>query len=785
MKKTNISMQINRTYVFLITLLGTGLFFTIGMLLYSNTAESINHSMLLLFFVIIASVMSISGILIIKIILDSKNNKSSKISDKIFLEFQDELKTTLGSIGDAVINTDVNGFITQMNPVAESLTGWTNIDAKGKPLVDVFSIIDEKSQLKIENPAEIAVKTNKRVGFTNHTLLISKDGGKIPIVNGGTLIKNELGKIINVILVFRDRTEVKKKEKIILESVHKYNNLFNSIRDSILIADTDRKIIDCNPAFVDLFGYKLEDIQGKETNYVYENIDEYNRMGSKIKENLDNPNFLHIINYKKKNGEVFPGETNVFYLKDVDGKIIGFIGLIRDISERIKSEEEKHRILETLNTAFDQSPTGIVLADENGKVNYINQSGLQIGGKDLSELAVGIDKYVSNWQLYHLNGDIMQAKEVPLARAVLYGETNSLEFIIKREDTDVTILTNAAPIKDKNNNIIGGVAVFIDISESKEIEKALLESQKRFRRLLQEVSSIAVQGYDENRKVIFWNKASEYLYGYSSEEAIGKDLLDLIIPDEMRELVEDAIQKMIITGKGFPAEELVLKRKDGSLVPVLSNHTVIDTSNNKKELYCLDIDLTDRKNAERDLKESEERYRLIHENSMDAILLTEPDGSIISANHSACRMFQMTQEEICKLGRSGVVDTTDTRLPELLEERKQNGFVKGVLTFFRKDKSKFQAEFTSSIFVNSEGKLRTSMIIRDITERKKYEDELKNQAEELMKANTELQQFNKLSVGREFRMIELKEQINALSQKLGVDPPYDLSIFNNNSINGK
>jgi PAS domain S-box-containing protein len=140
----------------------------------------------------------------------------------------------------------------------------------------------------------------------------------------------------------------RRKEFLLRESEQKYTRLFNNIRDAILVADTDRNIIDCNPTFTSLFGYTLNDLEGKKTAYLYENEREFHKLGKALKEIHKTDNFLKTVNYKKKNGEIFPGETSVHYLLDADGSNKGFIGLIRDISDRKKSEEELQQYREKL-----------------------------------------------------------------------------------------------------------------------------------------------------------------------------------------------------------------------------------------------------------------------------------------------------------------------------------------------------------------------------------------------------------------------------------------------------
>ena len=140
------------------------------------------------------------------------------------------------------------------------------------------------------------------------------------------------------------------------------------------------------------------------------------------------------------------------------------------------------------------------------------------------------------------------------------------------------------------------------------IEKSLAvqqlhDSEMRFRSMMEDIAGVAAQGYTMDGSVTFWNHASEKLYGYSADEAMGRNLLDLIIPPEMHDGVKAAMAEMIETGQPIPAGELLLKAKDGSVVPVFSSHALVKPVRGPTELFCLDIDLTERKQMEEQVRQ--------------------------------------------------------------------------------------------------------------------------------------------------------------------------------------
>jgi len=147
----------------------------------------------------------------------------------------------------------------------------------------------------------------------------------------------------------------------------------------------------------------------------------------------------------------------------------------------------------------------------------------------------------------------------------------------------------------------------------------LQKSEERFRHLVRDLPKIAVQGYDSDRTVIYWNRASEILYGYSKKEALGKKLEDLIIPTAMKNPAISAIHNWYERDVAIPSSELILRHKDGSDIPVYSSHVMLSTKEGEKEMYCVDLDLADLRAAQEKEQESESLYRQLFDHSSSGV----------------------------------------------------------------------------------------------------------------------------------------------------------------------
>lgn len=223
-----------------------------------------------------------------------------------------------------------------------------------------------------------------------------------------------------------------------------------------------------------------------------------------------------------------------------------------------------------------------------------------------------------------------------------------MEYRLQNPNGTVTWVYEQASVeRDIHGQAIGYVGTLSDITERKQAEAALRRSETRFRKLFESTAKIAVQGYDRHGRVIYWNQASEELYGYGQQEALGQRLEDLFVPTEVWGQVASDFPAPGPGEHSTLARELELTRKDGSTVTVFSSHIVLTNLDGQLEMYCVDIDLSDRKRIEEqlhrlnqelevkvqartaELQEREARYRALVDVIPDLLIRLQADGTYL------------------------------------------------------------------------------------------------------------------------------------------------------------
>ena len=260
-------------------------------------------------------------------------------------------------------------------------------------------------------------------------------------------------------------------------------------------------------------------------------------------------------------------------------KLIENLIFIRKITE---SEKKYHQLFETVADA-------VYLISEQGRVMDVNQAACTTLYRKKEEI-IGLN-------INDVDHNFSAREFISFWDKDPFNTPKTFESIHKTKNNDlIAVEVTAQKIKCEDETCFYVVAK--DITERRKTEKFLQENEKRFRDLMENVDAVAVQGYGFDGTTQYWNKASEKLYGYTRQEAVGRNLLDLIIPPDMKDAVREEMRKMAESGLPTPSGELMLMHKDGSQVPVLSHHVIVEVPGCEHELFCLDIDISERKKVE-------------------------------------------------------------------------------------------------------------------------------------------------------------------------------------------
>lgn len=409
-----------------------------------------------------------------------------KRAEEALRKSEENLLITLNSIGDAVIATDENGLIVRMNPMAEKLCGWPFLEAKGKPLTNIFQIINSETREHVSNPVDIVLEKGEVIGLANHTALISRDGTEYQIADSAAPIKNNDGLIIGVVLVFSDISEDYALRKKIATSELRWQFALEGAGDGVWDWNAQTNKVFYSRQWKKMLGYEehevgntLEEwdkrIHPEDKHRCYEELEQHFRGETPVYQNE------HRVRCKDGTYKWILDRGKVFEWTK-EGKPLRVIGIHSDINYRKQAEEALRESEIKFKDLFNHAGDAIFIHELEGgflevnqiaceRLNYTREELLQMRLIDIDSPEYCVRTAQQIQELQQHGHVIFETAHVRKDGSVLPNEISSR--IIKY---------NGQPAI---------MSVARDITERKEAERAL-KFQLQFEKMLSDISTFLI-----------------------------------------------------------------------------------------------------------------------------------------------------------------------------------------------------------------------------------------------------------------------------------------------------
>ncbi|NWG04377.1 MAG: PAS domain S-box protein [Syntrophaceae bacterium] len=539
---------------------------------------------------------------------------------------ESELRATLNSIDDGVISVDMDGRVILMNPVAEKLTGWGEQEGRGKPLEEVFHIINEETRIKVENPVKRILREGTMIGLANHTLLIGRDGTERAIADCGSPIYDKEGRVTGVVLVFRDETEKRKAEKAVAEALAFAQNIIATVREPLVVLDAGLRILSANRAF-----YQVFEVMPKETEgcLLYElgnrqwDIPELRKLLEDILPQNTSFNDYEVEHDFPRIGQ----KTMLLNARRIyreANKTEMILLAIEDITERNQVKKALRESGESFRAVIEKANDGIIIAASDGTHLYANQRASEITGYSVEELLkIGMKGLAHPDEIPKLLERIR--KRLSGEEVLSLYETR----IVHKDGNTLEIEITGARIYWHGE--VADVVIIRDISERKKALEALKASEDKYRALVER----SLQGIliVQDFRIVYANERCGEIIGYTVEELLSlstEKVIALVHPEDQA-LVWGRFKDRL-EGKDVPPHyEYRGIGKDGSTRWLEMFSSLIEYRG-KPAVQAAIVDITERKDAEETLRKSEESYKNLVGTARDVIFTLSPDGVITSLN---------------------------------------------------------------------------------------------------------------------------------------------------------
>ncbi len=405
-------------------------------------------------------------------LFDSRNRALETLAGE-----KERLRVTLHSVGDAVVATDAEGRVTFLNPVAEELTGHAADAAAGRPLADIFHIVHAYTRQRMENPVGRVIEEGRVVGLANHTVLISAGGEEYQIADSAAPIRDSTGRIIGVVLVFRDVTEEYAVRRQLQEREHDMRRAQRLANLGSWRFNISSGTVSASPQAYRVYGmdereFTIEQVQSYP-------LPGYRRMLDAALRDLIERGTPYDVEFEIRRPN--DGEIRVIHsVAQYDAEQNAVFGTLHDVTERKRTERQLREERERFATITELSPIGITTVDANGVITYANVAAERILG--LHRDTITSRTYdAPEWEHTAPDGGPFPDEDQPftIVRATLKPAYDVRHGITWPDGRHIELSINAAPILGDERTFRGMVATVEDITERKRTEEEV-------RRLLRE-----------------------------------------------------------------------------------------------------------------------------------------------------------------------------------------------------------------------------------------------------------------------------------------------------------
>ncbi|OFX26455.1 MAG: hypothetical protein A2041_00505 [Bacteroidetes bacterium GWA2_31_9b] len=535
---------------------------------------------------------------------------------------------------DWIWEVNTEGVYTFSNSRVKEILGYTPKQIVGKT---PFNLMPEEEAEKLAGKF-LEIINSKKPFFNLENINLHKNGKKVVLETSGVPYFDYNGSLMGYRGIDRDITKRKESEEQLRQKEHYYRSLLYNMHEDIIVIDSNYQITDVNNTFLVTSGHKREKVIGK---HCYEISHGYNDpcylhgevcMLKEVFETGEPRNCYHI--HKTIKDVDVHVDILLSPLKDDEGNVTHIIETVRNISDVFEAQEALKKSEEEYRSLFENTTIGIYRSTPEGKVLMANPALLMMMGcnnlNEFQRISLVTDFYTKKYPRSYFKKNLE-----------LYGEINGLESKWKKKDgNEIDIRQSAKIVRDSN-----GIAMYYegwveDITARKKAEKALLESEEKFRNLFNS-SSDGIIITDENSNILAFNETLINSLGFNEEYVRNKKATDFIMPDQV-DKVKQRI-KTLYNNESLLPLEIDIYNAAGMPVSVEINSKIIEYEN-KRSVLSIIRNISDRKEAERKILnaviETEE-----HEREKFAKDLHDGIGPLLSASKIYSKSFQLCEND--------------------------------------------------------------------------------------------------------------------------------------------